>query len=103
MRPASPTRVHAAVPGIYVGSLNGIGAAAVILGELFGADREFTDRSQVRLGFAPRTYPSFWAAAEEAAVSRLYGGIHFRSGNEEGLMQGRCVGEHVLELDLGGP
>ena len=79
------------------------GAAAVILGALFGADREFTDRSQVRLGFAPRTFPSFWAAAEEAAVSRLYGGIHFRSGNEQGLVQGRCVGEHVLNLELGGP
>lgn len=79
------------------------GAAAVILGDLFGADREFTDRTQARLGFAPRTYPSFWAAAEEAAVSRLYGGIHFRSGNEQGLVQGRCVGEQVLELELGGP
>jgi membrane-associated phospholipid phosphatase len=79
------------------------GAAAVILGTLFGADREFTDRSQQRLGFAPRTYPSFWAAAEEAAVSRLYGGIHFRSGNAEGLVQGRCVGEHVVALDFAAP
>ena len=77
-------------------------AAAVILGSLFGADREFTDRTQQRLGFAPRTYPSFWAAAEEAAVSRLYGGIHFRSGNEQGLAQGRCVGERVIRLELGG-
>jgi hypothetical protein len=79
------------------------GAAAVILGTLFGANREFTDRSQARLGFAPRAYPSFWATAEEAAASRLYGGIHFRSGNEQGLTQGKCVGEAVLRLDMGGP
>ena len=76
------------------------GAAAAVLTALFGDDYTFVDHAQDRLGFAPRTYPSFEAAAEEAAVSRLYGGIHFRSGNEAGLVQGRCIGEKVMALEL---
>ena len=38
------------------------------------------------------------AAAEEAALSRLYGGIHFRSAIERGLEQGRCIATHVNAL-----
>lgn len=72
-------------------------AMATVLAALFGEEYGFTDSSMERLGFAPRTYASFWEAAEEASMSRLYGGIHFRSGNEQGLAQGRCVGEAVLE------
>ena len=45
-----------------------------------------------------RTFPSFHAAAEEAAISRLYGGIHFRAAIENGLSQGECVGEFVNRL-----
>ena len=69
-----------------------IGAAAAVLTGLFGDNYLLVDRTQERLGFAPRVYPSFDAAAEEAAMSRLYGGIHFRSANEAGLAQGRCIG-----------
>jgi membrane-associated phospholipid phosphatase len=39
----------------------------------------------------------FRAKAEEAALSRLYGGIHFRSDNEVGLSVGRRVGGLVLQ------
>ncbi|MBW7882024.1 MAG: vanadium-dependent haloperoxidase [Caldilineaceae bacterium] len=76
------------------------GAAATIMTSLFGDAYTFTDGSQTRLGFAPRTFPSFWAAAEEAAVSRLYGGIHYRSANEQGLEQGRCIGEAVMQIQF---
>jgi hypothetical protein len=78
-----------------------IAAAAAVLTGLFGEDYLLIDRTQARLGFAPRVYESFHAAAEEAAVSRLYGGIHFRSGNEGGLAQGRCIGARVMALQLG--
>ena len=43
-----------------------------------------------------RSFPSFNAAAQEAAISRLYGGIHFRRAIEEGQVQGRKVGELVI-------
>lgn len=74
------------------------GAAAEVLTALFGADYAFVDNSQARLGFALRSFPSFRAAAEEAAVSRLYGGIHFPTGNAAGLDQGVCVGQRVVGL-----
>jgi len=78
-----------------------IGAAAAVLTGIFGDNYLLIDRTQERLGFAPRVYPSFDAAAEEAAMSRLYGGIHFRSANEAGLAQGRCIGSKVMELQMG--
>lgn len=67
------------------------GAAAAVLADLFGADRAFVDETHVADGLPARSFASFWAAAEEAARSRLYGGIHFRSAIENGLEQGRCV------------
>lgn len=76
------------------------GATARILTAIFGENYAFEDQSQQRLGFAPRAFASFDAAAEEAAMSRLYGGIHFRSANENGLAQGRCIGDQVLQLDM---
>jgi hypothetical protein len=40
-------------------------------------------------------WDTFSGAAKEAGISRLYGGIHFRQGNEEGLILGRHIGEEV--------
>lgn len=78
------------------------GAAATVLAQLFGPDYTFTDHTHDKRGLAPRSFASFDAMAEEAAMSRLYGGIHFRSAIEHGLMQGRCIGEKVLELKFMG-
>jgi hypothetical protein len=74
------------------------GAAAVVLTAFFGEDFAFTDATHAEDGMAPRNYPSFWAAAEEAGISRLYGGIHFRSAIVEGLAQGRCIGQYAAAL-----
>ena len=43
----------------------------------------------------PRTFGSFDEAAAEAAVSRLYGGIHYAFDNDEGRASGRCVGQAI--------
>lgn len=74
------------------------GAAAAVLAGLFGADRAFDDATHVDDGLPARSYASFRAAAEEAALSRLYGGIHFRAAIERGLDQGRCIGAYVTAL-----
>jgi membrane-associated phospholipid phosphatase len=74
------------------------GAAAEVLTDLFGEDFAFTDRTHEDDGLPARSFPSFRAAAEEAALSRLYGGIHFRSAIEQGLAQGRCIGAHAVAL-----
>lgn len=75
------------------------GAAATVLAALFG-DRPFTDHTHDERGLAPRNFVSFTAAADEAALSRLYGGIHYRSAITRGLEQGRCVGSRVVALPL---
>jgi hypothetical protein len=74
------------------------GAAATVLTALFGPGHAFEDATHVDDGLAARHYPSFWAAAEEAALSRLYGGIHFRSAIDRGLDQGRCIGTFAAAL-----
>lgn len=75
------------------------GAAAEVLTGMFGTVA-FTDASGRRGGFEPRSFTSFEAAATQAAISRLYGGIHYRIAIENGLRQGRCVGRNVLDYVL---
>lgn len=74
------------------------GAAEVALASLFGENFAFVDSTHERDGIAPRKFASFRAAAEEAAISRLYGGIHFRAAIERGLEQGRCIGAYAAAL-----
>jgi hypothetical protein len=71
-------------------------SAATVLTSIFGEDFTFTDTSEVPYGYGPRPFPSFIAAAREAAVSRLYGGIHYRQAIEEGMLQGKKIGDGVL-------
>jgi hypothetical protein len=71
-------------------------AAAVVLTDQFGESFGFTDTTEVAYGLPARSFTSFTAAAAEAAMSRLYGGIHYRMAIEEGSIQGQRVGEHVV-------
>lgn len=70
-------------------------AAATILTHRFGDNFAFEDTSDLQYIGMKRKFTSFNAAALEASVSRLYGGIHYRTGIEEGATQGIKVGEHV--------
>jgi hypothetical protein len=63
---------------------------------LYGDNFAFTDSTEVDYGLAPRKFNSFIEASEEAAISRLYGGIHYRSAIENGVEQGRKVGTHIV-------
>lgn len=74
------------------------GAAAAVLTALFGDHYAFVDRTHEDRGFAPRSFNSFNEFAQEAAVSRLYGGIHYRMAIELGLEQGACIGAQVNTL-----
>jgi hypothetical protein len=73
-------------------------AAATALTDVFGETYAFTDHSYDHLGLGPRSYASFMDAAREAAVSRVYGGIHYRPSGEAGLKQGQEVARNVLAL-----
>lgn len=72
------------------------GSVSVVLTYLLGDNFEFVDTSEIYFGLPERKFSSFYEAANEAAMSRLYGGIHFRDACEEGLAQGRRVGQFVL-------
>jgi hypothetical protein len=74
------------------------GAATTVLTDMFGV-MSFTDTTHTDHGLVPpqepRTFNSFAAAGAEAAVSRLYGGIHFSFDNDDGLASGQCIGQAI--------
>lgn len=70
-------------------------AVAVVLADQFGSPFTFADSAEMSYGLPVRSFPSFEAAAAEAALSRLYGGIHYRAAIEEGAAQGKRVGALV--------
>ena len=71
------------------------GAAASVLTDFFGDNFSFTDSTEVEFGLGSRSFTSFNSAAEEATLSRLYGGIHYRPANEVGLKMGRDIGAFI--------
>ena len=70
-------------------------AAAAILAAKFGDNTTFATMS-LGLPGVTRQFTSFSAAAAEAGRSRVFGGIHFEFGNQEGQALGRKVAEEVL-------
>jgi hypothetical protein len=78
-------------------------ASATILTYLLGDNFEFEDTTEMMFGFAPRKFTSFNAASAEAAVSRLYGGIHYRDGIENGQKQGEEIGKFIISKISGSP
>jgi len=76
-------------------------AAALALTQVYGDNFAFSDDTEVQYGLPIRHFKSFIHASEEAAVSRLYGGIHYRPAIDYGVEQGERVGEFVLaNLDI---
>ena len=73
------------------------GAASVVLTEIFGDDFSFDDDTEVAYGLPVRSFNSFKEAADEAAISRMYGGIHYRAAVEIGVKQGRDLGKFVVD------
>jgi hypothetical protein len=74
-------------------------AGAAVLTHLFGESYDFLDESPTPDGVEPRHFASFRAAAEEAAISRLYGGIHFRPAIANGQDLGRRVAAFAIALE----
>lgn len=91
-----PTPPH---PEYTSGHSTQSGAMAQVLTDLFG-NVAFTDHRLDSKGFAPRSFNSFWEAAHETAMSRVYGGIHFRATNERSLELGKSVGSMVNALNF---
>ncbi len=71
-------------------------AAATVLTQLFGENYSFTDNTEIPFGIRPRTFPSFLEAAKESSMSRVYGGIHYPETARISGIQGRQIGQYVL-------
>lgn len=71
------------------------GAASYVLTDLLGTVA-FTDDTHAGV-WPARSFGSFDEAADEAAISRLYGGIHYRAAIVRGVEQGRCIGATILD------
>jgi PAP2 superfamily len=94
-------------PEYISGHSVGSGAAASVLTHVFGSDHAFKDntRKDTKISDAgggthvlgSRSFASFEAAAQEAAQSRLFGGIHYPMGSDKGLEAGECVASKLLQ------
>jgi len=71
-------------------------AAAEVMTALLG-ETSFEDSTSIVIGHDVRRFDSFRAAAREAGISRIYGGIHFPTGNVGGRALGECIGTKVVE------
>jgi hypothetical protein len=72
-------------------------AAAESMTYWFGDKLSFTDTSSLEFGIESRKIISFRDAAKEAAMSRLYGGIHYRFDNDQGNKAGTKLGEFIVQ------
>jgi hypothetical protein len=72
-------------------------SAAVVLTRLFGDNFEFMDDSDLQYIGLKRNFKSFVQAADEASISRYYGGIHYKNSVDEGMVLGRKVGDYILD------
>lgn len=71
--------------------------SATILTHLFGENFAFTDVTEMEFGLPARKFTSFKQACQEAAISRLYGGIHFRDAIENGVKEGEQIGQYIVQ------
>jgi hypothetical protein len=83
-------------PSYTSGHATNSAAAAEVMTHWFGDKLSFTDTSLLEFGIKNREIKSFRAAADEAAMSRLYGGIHYRFDNEIGTASGKKLGEFIV-------
>jgi hypothetical protein len=71
-------------------------AASETLTSLFGDNFHFVDSTEVAFGLPVREFNSFRLAADEAAISRIYGGIHFMPAIVNGASKGKKIGEFLV-------
>lgn len=70
-------------------------SAAKALTFTFGENVAFTDSTEFKYDHGVRKFESFYQAADECSISRVYGGIHYKSGCEEGQKAGYKMGEFI--------
>ncbi len=71
-------------------------AAALALTDVFGENFHFVDSTEVKFGLTARSFESFVEASQEAAMSRLYGGIHYMPAIKNGVKEGKAIGDFII-------
>lgn len=95
-----PSFLTPAFPEYTSGHSTQWGASAEILSSIFGNEYAFTDQTDyLRDKLVPRQFKSFEEAAQEASMSRIYAGVHFRQACDVGLEQGKRIGRIVNKLN----
>ncbi|NJL68461.1 MAG: vanadium-dependent haloperoxidase [Richelia sp. CSU_2_1] len=84
-------------PAYVSGHSTFAGAADAVLTAFFGNNVSFTAVADPSVNLPPRNLKSFTEAAEEAGMSRVYGGAHWHSDNRDGLKAGRNLGKYVVD------
>jgi hypothetical protein len=83
----------------YVSGHSSISAACgTVLTHLMGNNVAFTDTTEKKYGRGVKSFKSFEEAYEDASISRVYGGIHYRDGIDEGVNLGKMIGENVWKV-----
>ncbi|MEO5600487.1 MAG: vanadium-dependent haloperoxidase [Cyclobacteriaceae bacterium] len=72
-------------------------ASSVTLTKLFGENFSFVDSTEVEFGLPSRSFKSFHDASQEAAISRIYGGIHYRPAVVHGFTEGTAIGHFIMD------
>lgn len=73
-------------------------AAAAVLTSLLGDNFSFTDKTEILFGHNPKTFTSFYSAAKESSISRVYGGIHYPETARISILQGQRIGKYVIQV-----
>jgi hypothetical protein len=71
-------------------------ASAEVMSHHFGDNFAYTDTSELEFGIPNLSFKSFRDASLQAGISRLYGGIHFRSDLDQGNLVGKNIGEYIV-------
>ncbi len=91
-----PYLITPSFPAYASGHSSLSGACAEIMTHLFG-DVPFTDYTHQSIGLQPRSFANFDAVADEAGLSRLYGGIHYRFDYVNGVAAGNVLGRYIID------
>ncbi|MEN9322666.1 MAG: hypothetical protein RL699_446 [Bacteroidota bacterium] len=70
--------------------------SATLLTSVFGDNFAYTDYTEKDYGLPNRSFKSFAEAAKEASMSRFYGGIHYKAAIENGIAQGKAIGDYIV-------
>ncbi|MES2646465.1 MAG: vanadium-dependent haloperoxidase [Bacteroidota bacterium] len=95
--PLFPTPPHPEYPAAHAMVTGTVMQATA---RVIGNNHTVADHSYVFRGYPVQTYSSIFGAAEQAGISRNYGGIHYLISITEGLRMAKILGNRVGDIQL---